>query len=98
MSLASALALAWHSAFALGGSMSPSQLPLHMTIAFASALHEARIPPSQPPDGFSTVHFRYIWAGQKTFTFFPKPEFMPKWIEREVGGSAATLKPPVGPV
>jgi len=43
------------------------------------------------PSGYHTIHFRYIWAGQKTFTFFPKPEFMPKWIEMEVGG-ASTLK------
>ncbi|HET7538284.1 MAG TPA: glycosyl hydrolase family 8 [Polyangiaceae bacterium] len=47
--------------------------------------------PSDPcnppvPDGYSTVHFRYIWAGQKTFTFFPKPELMPHWIVLEVNG------------
>jgi hypothetical protein len=41
------------------------------------------------PSGYHTVHFRYIWAGQKTFTFFPKPEFMPKWIEMEVNSSSA---------
>jgi len=37
------------------------------------------------PDGYSTVHFRYIWAGQKTFTFFPRPELMPHWLVLEVG-------------
>ena len=42
--------------------------------------------PCSPPQpaGYHTVHFRYLWAGQKTFTFFPKPELMPKWIELEV--------------
>ncbi len=44
--------------------------------------------PPQPPS-YHTIHFRYIWAGQKTFTFFPKPEFMPKWIEMEVTGASA---------
>jgi endo-1,4-beta-D-glucanase Y len=39
------------------------------------------------PDGYSTVHFRYIWAGQKTFTFFPRPELMPHWIVLEVGSN-----------
>jgi hypothetical protein len=36
------------------------------------------------PSGYHTVHFRYLWAGQKTFTFFPKVELMPKWMELEV--------------
>ena len=33
------------------------------------------IDPCSPPQpsGYHTVHFRYLWAGQKTFTFFPKP-------------------------
>ena len=46
------------------------------------------VDPCNPPvpDGYSTVHFRYIWAGQKTFTFFPKPELMPRWIVLEVNG------------
>ena len=44
------------------------------------------------PSGYHTVHFRYLWAGQKTFTFFPKPEFMPKWIELEVNGTGNALK------
>ena len=35
--------------------------------------------PAVPP-GFSSVHFRYLWAGQKTFTYFPKPAFMPTWM------------------
>jgi hypothetical protein len=39
------------------------------------------------PETFHTVHFRYIWAGQKTFTFFPKPALMPKWIELEVSSN-----------
>jgi hypothetical protein len=44
------------------------------------------------PSGYHTVHFRYIWAGQKTFTFFPKPALMPKWIELEVNGTGSALK------
>jgi hypothetical protein len=44
----------------------------------------------QLPTGYHSLHFRYIWAGQKTFTFFPKPVFMPKWIEMEVNGTTAT--------
>jgi hypothetical protein len=44
----------------------------------------------QQPAGYHSVHFRYIWAGQKTFTFFPKPQLMPKWIEMEVNGTTAT--------
>jgi hypothetical protein len=48
------------------------------------------IDPCEPPTpaGYSTVHFRYLWAGQKTFTFFPKPEFMPTWIILRITGSA----------
>src|SRR3954468_9591273 len=51
LTLASALALASHSAFALGGSMSPSQRPLHSAIAFALALQDACAEPSHlaPP-------------------------------------------------
>jgi len=43
---------------------------------------DVKIDPCNPvvPDGFSPVHFRYLWAGQKTFTYFPKPAFMPTWI------------------
>jgi hypothetical protein len=44
------------------------------------------------PSGYHTVHFRYLWAGQKTFTFFPKPALMPKWIELEVNGPGNALK------
>jgi hypothetical protein len=44
------------------------------------------------PSGYHTVHFRYIWAGQKTFTFFPKPALMPKWMELEVNGPGNALK------
>jgi len=49
---------------------------------------DVRTDPCNPPvpDGFSTVHFRYIWAGQKTFTFFPKPALMPRWMVLEVNG------------
>jgi len=52
------------------------------------------VDPCAPPQptGYHTVHFRYIWAGQKTFTFFPKPQFMPKWIEMEVNSSGSALK------
>ncbi len=39
------------------------------------------------PTGYHTVHFRYIWAGQKTFTFFPNPKLMPRWIELEVSSN-----------
>ncbi len=38
------------------------------------------------PAEHSIVHFRYIWAGQKTFTWFPRPELMPLWIVLEVNG------------
>jgi hypothetical protein len=41
------------------------------------------------PNGYHTVHFRYIWAGQKTFTMFPAINLMPKWIEMEVNSSSA---------
>ena len=44
----------------------------------------------EPPANFSVIHFRYIWAGQKTFTFFPKPEFMPRWIVFEVTNTTTT--------
>ncbi len=46
------------------------------------------IDPCEPPTpvDYSTVHFRYIWAGQKTFTFFPNPEFMPTWIMLRITG------------
>jgi endo-1,4-beta-D-glucanase Y len=49
---------------------------------------DVHVDPCNPPepDGYSTVHVRYLWAGQKTFTFFPKPEFMPMWIVMEVNG------------
>jgi hypothetical protein len=50
------------------------------------------VDPCNPPQptGYHTIHFRYIWAGQKTFTFFPKPALMPKWIEMEVTGTGAS--------
>ena len=38
------------------------------------------------PEGFSVVHFRYLWAGQKNFSFFPRDEFMPQHIVLEVNG------------
>jgi len=49
---------------------------------------DVKIDPCNPvvPDGFSPVHFRYMWAGQKTFTYFPKPEFMPTWIVMRIDG------------
>ncbi len=43
-----------------------------------------------PPASYSVVHFRYLWAGQKTFTFFPRPDLMPKWIMMEVNGTEVT--------
>ena len=47
------------------------------------------VDPCRPPvpSNFHTVHFRYIWAGQTTFTFFPKPALMPKWMEMEVSSN-----------
>jgi hypothetical protein len=44
------------------------------------------------PESYHTVHFRYLWAGQKTFTFFPNLELMPKWMELEVNGPGNALK------
>jgi hypothetical protein len=44
----------------------------------------------QPPDDTSVVHFRYMWAGQKTFTYFPKPALMPQWIVLEVTNPSTT--------
>ncbi len=53
---------------------------------------KVNIDPCNPPvpDNYSPVHFRYLWAGQKTFTYFPKPEFMPKWIVLRVISTAGT--------
>jgi len=52
------------------------------------------VDPCNPPQpsGYHTVHFRYLWAGQKTFTMFPKPSLMPKWMELEVNGPGNALK------
>jgi len=52
------------------------------------------VDPCSPPQptGYHTVHFRYLWAGQKTFTYFPKPALMPKWMELEVNGPGNALK------
>jgi hypothetical protein len=44
-------------------------------------------PPS--PSGYHTVHFRYIWSGQKIFTFFPSTDLMPSWIILEVKNNGA---------
>lgn len=46
----------------------------------------APVDPCSPPQpaNYHTVHFRYLWAGQVTFTMFPSQEIMPKWIELEV--------------
>ncbi|HMA96611.1 MAG TPA: glycosyl hydrolase family 8, partial [Polyangiaceae bacterium] len=41
------------------------------------------------PTGYHTVHFRYLWAGQKIFTFFPSLDLMPSWIILEVKNNAA---------
>jgi hypothetical protein len=50
---------------------------------------DVKLDPCNPPvpDGYSPVHFRYLWAGQKTFTYFPKPAFMPTWIVLRVSGN-----------
>jgi hypothetical protein len=44
------------------------------------------VDPCSPPlpNNFHTIHFRYIWAGQKTFTYFPNTALMPPWMELEV--------------
>jgi hypothetical protein len=54
----------------------------------------APVDPCSPPQptGYHTVHFRYLWAGQKTFTFFPNIALMPKWMELEVNGPGNALK------
>jgi hypothetical protein len=46
----------------------------------------APVDPCSPPvpANFHTIHFRYIWAGQKTFTYFPASDLMPPWMELEV--------------
>ena len=46
--------------------------------------------PSPAPDGYHVVHFRYLWASQRTYTYFPEPAFMPTAIDLEVGGSSVT--------
>jgi hypothetical protein len=48
--------------------------------------------PCDPPvsAGTHSVHFRYIWAGKNTFTFFPKPAVMPQSIELRVNGNKLT--------
>ncbi len=50
--------------------------------------------PCSPPQpaGYHTVHFRYPWAGQKTFTLFPNPTILPSWLELEVNGSSGAFK------
>jgi|GEM_PF-996997 len=47
------------------------------------------VDPCSPPvpSNFHTIHFRYIWAGQKTFTYFPNTDLMPKWMELEVSSN-----------
>ena len=47
------------------------------------------VDPCSPPlpTNFHTIHFRYIWAGQKTFTYFPNTELMPPWMELEVSSN-----------
>ena len=48
--------------------------------------------PCNPPQpvGTHTIHFRYVWAGQKTLTLFPKPAFMPKSIDLGVKNGTNT--------
>lgn len=43
------------------------------------------------PSGHHTIHFRYPWAGQRTHTLFPRPEFMPKSVELRVTAFSNTL-------
>jgi hypothetical protein len=44
------------------------------------------------PSGYHTVHFRYLWASQSTFTLFPKTEVLPTWIVLEVNGASNAQK------
>jgi endo-1,4-beta-D-glucanase Y len=48
-----------------------------------------KVDPCSPPapTNFHTIHFRYIWAGQKTFTYFPNTTLMPPWMELEVSSN-----------
>jgi hypothetical protein len=52
---------------------------------------DVAIDPCNPPvpSGYHTVHFRYLWAGQKIFTFFPSLDLMPSWIILEVKNNGA---------
>ena len=80
----------------------PGSMPDHPNFADVAKPSDAAqmidappaVDPCSPaqPSGYHTVHFRYPWAGQKTFTFFPKPESMPSSIELEVSGTGNALK------
>lgn len=50
---------------------------------------DVTLDPCNPPapSGYHTIHFRYLWAGQKIFTFFPSLDLMPSWIVLEVNGA-----------
>ena len=52
---------------------------------------DVKIDPCNPPvpSGYHTVHFRYIWSGQKIFTFFPSNDLMPSWLILEVKNNGA---------
>ncbi len=43
------------------------------------------------PTGYHTIHFRYLWAGQKIFTFFPALDLMPSWLILEVKNNTGTI-------
>ena len=74
----------------LGGNLdSGADLPLAPPRPDGSSVGVDPCNPSQP-SGTHTVHFRYIWAGAKTFTYFPKPESMPQSIQLEVGSNKVT--------
>lgn len=65
-------------------------------LSFADA-SEADAPsftdPCNPPapNGYHALHVRYLWAGQRTFTLFPKPEQMPASISFKVDPLCNTL-------
>jgi hypothetical protein len=64
--------------------------------ANGSDAHEGDGPTIDPcnppaPNGYHTVHVRYLWAGKRTFTLFPKPELMPPTISFKVDPLCNTL-------
>jgi len=58
---------------------------------------DVKLDPCSPPtpESYHTIHFRYIWAGQKIFTFFPSLKLMPEWIIMEVTAGAGSTLPAI---